>query len=247
LNEFYFEWKLLLNGNQISKGRIKEFDLAPYKSKLIKIDIPKTNELGEYYLNIYAKKKLNEDLIPRDYTVAYDQFFIGENRIPLNENLDKKSIKITQNKKRLDLNGEGFKISFNKENGRLSEINYGNENIILQGIKPNFWRAPIDNDYGFSMPFKLKVWKQASKKQDFENIIVKNFKSLGVEVKTKYYMPNVNGFVEVIYNVNTNGKINVKTSLSEISKKLPMLPVFGTNFIINDSYDNVKWVWTWTT
>ena len=59
LNEFYFEWKLLLNGNQISKGRIEEFDLAPYKSKLIKIDIPKINELGEYYLNIYAKKKLN--------------------------------------------------------------------------------------------------------------------------------------------------------------------------------------------
>jgi beta-galactosidase len=91
------------------------------------------------------------------------------------------------------------------------------------------------------MPFKLKDWKQASKKQDFENIRVKNFKSQGVEVKTKYYMPNVKGFVEVIYNINTNGKINVKTSLSEISNKLPILPLFGTNFIINESYDNAKW------
>ena len=241
LNEFYFEWKLLKNGNQISIGRIKEFDLEPYKSKLIKIDIPEIDELGEYHLNIYAKKKFNEDLIPKDYSVAYDQFFLGGTRASLNEKLDKKSIKITQNKKRLDLIGEGFKVSFNKENGRLIEINYGNENILLEGIKPNFWRAPIDNDYGFSMPFKLKVWKQASKKQDFENIRVKNFKSQGVEIKTKYYMPNVKGFVEVIYNVNTNGKINVKTSLSEISNKLPILPLFGTNFIINESYDNAKW------
>jgi beta-galactosidase len=222
-------------------GRIKEFDLAPYKSKLIKIDIPEINELGEYHLNIYAKNKFNEHLIPKDYSVAYDQFFLGGIRASLNEKLDKKSIKITQNKKRLDLIGEGFKVSFNKENGRLIEINYGNENILLEGIKPNFWRAPIDNDYGFSMPFKLKVWKQASKKQDFENIRVKNFKSQGVEVKTKYYMPNIKGFVEVIYNVNTNGKINVKTSLSEISNKLPILPLFGTNFIINESYDNAKW------
>ena len=241
LNEFYFDWKLLRNGNQISKGRIKEFDLLPHKSKLIKIDISDLHDLGEYHLNIYAKKKFHQGLIPKDYIVAYDQFFLGENKITINENFNEKAIKITQNKNRIDLNGESFKISFNKENGRLSEINYGKENIILQGIKPNFWRAPIDNDYGFSMPFKLRAWKKASKKQDFENIKVKNLKSQGVEVKTRYYMPDVKGFVELIYSVSTNGKINVKTSLSEISKKLPMLPLFGTNFIINDSYDNIKW------
>ena len=44
-------------------------------------------------------------------------------------------------------------------------------------------------------------------------------------------MPDIKGFVEVTYNVLTNGKIIVKTSLSEISKKLPMLPLFGTNFM----------------
>ena len=241
LNEFYFEWELLKNGNKISKGRIKEFDLEPYKSKLIKIDIPEIDELDEYHLNIYAKKKLNENLIPKDYVVAYDQFFLGGKKISLNKDINKGTIKISQNNKKLDLMGEGFKISFNKENGRLTEINYGNGNIILQGIKPNFWRAPIDNDYGFSSPYKLKVWKQASKNQNFENIMIKNFKGDRVEIKTKYYMPDIKGFVEVIYNVNSNGKINVKTTLSEISKALPMLPLFGTNFIINESYDNVKW------
>ena len=85
--------------------------------------IPEIDELGEYHLNIYAKNKFNEHLIPKDYSVAYDQFFLGGIRASLNEKLDKKSIKITQNKKRLDLIGEGFKLSFNKENGRLIEIN----------------------------------------------------------------------------------------------------------------------------
>ena len=243
LNEFYFEWELLKNGNQISKGTINEFELAPNKSKIIKIDFPEIYDVDEYHLNIYAKKKSYGNLIPKDHTVAYNQFFLGGKRINNKTSLDNSNnaIKVSQNKKTLDLFGEGFKISFNKENGRLTEINYGNENIILQGIKPNFWRAPIDNDYGFLMPFKLKVWKQASKKQNFESIKIKNLKRQGVEVKTNYYLPDVKAFVDVTYSIKINGRINIKTSLSEISEKLPVLPLFGTNFIINKSYDNVIW------
>ena len=243
LKEFYFEWELLKNGKQISKGTINEFELAPNKSKIIKIDFPEIYDVDEYHLNIYAKKKSYGNLIPKDHTVAYNQFFLGGKRINNKTSLDNSnnSIKVSQNKKTLDLFGEGFKISFSKENGRLTEINYGNENIILQGIKPNFWRAPIDNDYGFLMPFKLKVWKQASKKQNFESIKIKNLKRQGVEVKTNYYLPDVKAFVDITYSIKINGRINIKTSLSGISEKLPVLPLFGTNFIINKSYDNVVW------
>jgi beta-galactosidase len=243
LKEFYFEWELLKNGNQISKGTINEFELAPNKSKILKIDFPEIYDVDEYHLNIYAKKKFYGNLIPKDHTVAYNQFFLGGKRINNKKSINNSNnaIKVSQNKKTLDLFGEGFKISFNKENGRLTEINYGNENIILQGIKPNFWRAPIDNDYGFLMPFKLKVWKQASKKQNFESIKIKNLKRQGVEVKTNYYLPDVKAFVDITYSIKINGRINIQTSLSEISEKLPVLPLFGTNFIINKSYDNVVW------
>ena len=146
LKEFYFEWELLKNGKQISKDTINEFELAPNKSKIIKIDFPEIYDVDEYHLNIYAKKKSYGNLIPKDHTVAYNQFFLGGKRInnKTSINNSNNAIKVSQNKKTLDLFGEGFKISFNKANGRLTEINYGNENIILRGIKPNFWRAPIE-------------------------------------------------------------------------------------------------------
>ena len=37
------------------------------------------------------------------------------------------------------------------------------------------------------------------------------------------------------------GKININTSLSEISSKLPIIPKFGTNLIINKEYEKVTW------
>ena len=45
--------------------KIKEFDLSPYYSILIKLDTPDINELGEFHLNIYAKKKISHSIIPK--------------------------------------------------------------------------------------------------------------------------------------------------------------------------------------
>ena len=241
LDDFYFEWKLMKNGYKISEGKIEVFNLEPYTSKLIKLDLPTITDDGEFYLNIYAKKIKKGNLILKDHIVAYDQFFLEGKQELISEKSNKKFIEIVQNKKRLELNGEKFKVSFNKENGVLTEINYDDENILLEGIKPNFWRAPTDNDYGYFMPFKLKVWKNGSLNQTLKSIEIKDFKSEGVEVKTKYYIPDVKGFVEVKYRVDTNGKINVNISLSEISNNLPMMPKFGTNLMINENYNNVKW------
>ena len=40
LDDFYFEWKLIKNGYKISEGKIEVFNLEPYTSKLIKLDLP---------------------------------------------------------------------------------------------------------------------------------------------------------------------------------------------------------------
>ena len=241
LNEFYYDWEILKNGNKVLEGSIKEFYLKPQDSKLIKLDLPEISNESEYFLNIYAKKKDKSDLIPKNHIVAYEQFFLGGKRIFQNKSRESEVVKVSQNKNTLNLKGENFNIKFDKNNGLLTEIDYGNGNIIIEGIKPNFWRSPTDNDYGYFMPFKLKVWKKASKNQILESFKFKNYKKEGVQVKSKYILPSIKGSVEISYIINTNGKIDVKTSLTNISSNLPILPKFGTNFIINKKYNKAKW------
>ena len=241
LNEFYYEWEILKNGEKILDGYINEFDLDPQKTKSITLDIPNIDYSNEYFLNIYARKKKSSALVPKNYIVAYEQFFIGGNKIPDNKISQGPNIKISQIKNTLNLEGQNFNIVFNKKNGLLTKIDYGDGNIIEQGIKANFWRSPTDNDYGFFMPYKLKVWKQASNTQSLKSFKFKNLKKGGVEIKSKYFLPSVKGFVELTYNINLMGKININTSLSEISSKLPIIPKFGTNLIINKEYEKVTW------
>ena len=46
--------------------------------------------------------------------------------------------------------GKNFKAVFDKKSGLLVSYQYNGAEYILngQGLHPNFWRAPIDNDYG---------------------------------------------------------------------------------------------------
>ena len=81
LNEFYYEWEILKNGKKILDGIINEFDLDPQKTKLITLEIPNIDYNNEYFLNIYARKKKSSALVPKNYIVAYEQFFIGGNKI----------------------------------------------------------------------------------------------------------------------------------------------------------------------
>ena len=241
LNEFYFIWELLNDGCRISEGTINKIDIKPHESKKVKINIPEIIRDGETYLNIYAKRKNNDMLVPKDYTVAYEQFYIGGHVKSKVNKIYKSKIKVFENDKSIDVKGESFKISFNKKNGELQEINYGTQNILLGGVKANFWRSPIDNDYGYNMSSILNVWKKASKNQILKTLKVKNYQEQGVEIKSKYLVSDIDGLIEITYNISSNGKINVTTTLTEISSSLPMMPKFGTNFIINKRYDNVKW------
>ena len=101
---------------------------------IFQISIIKTN----IFLISMQKGKKSDALVPKNHIVAYEQFFIGGNRNLENKISQGSNIKISQNKHKLNLEGQNFNITFNKKNGALIEIDYGNGNIIERGIKANF-------------------------------------------------------------------------------------------------------------
>ena len=95
------------------------------------------------------------------------------------------------------------------------------------------------------------IWKALETCQSFFDWSLIALTNLGWEcpkeltaipwIKSKYFLPSIGGYVELTYNIDSFGKININTSLSEISSKLPMLPKFGTNLIINKQFEKVRW------
>lgn len=241
LKQFDFEWILLENGEEIASGKLPELDVPPYGAKELQITLPGLNDdQAEYLLNLYAKTKTQTDLVPEGHVLAFEQLALSNYsfNVPV---MDKAKLELATTDSALTIIGDSFKLQFDKTSGKLVHLDYGNGNLLQQGIVPNFWRATTDNDFGFKMPKKLGVWKEAGQNQNLKEMRHRRNEDGTVEVNVNFELPSVDAMLQVQYRIAGNGTIEVSLTLNGISSKLPMLPRFGTNFVINKEFDRVSW------
>ncbi|MUH37264.1 DUF4981 domain-containing protein [Zobellia amurskyensis] len=258
LSEYNFTWKLFKDGIEVQAGTIPDIAIAPYESKEVQIPLPElTDDKAEYFLNVYVSTKNADALIPQDYMLAYEQFQLT-NYTPSVFEMETSGLSVTNIDGTVKIKGDGFEVGFNSTDGSLTTLNYGQGNLIKNGPSVNFWRAPTDNDYGYNMPKRLQVWKQATETQNLTSFqlnsndgkkvidavkLSKNpFKIKNdLQLTATYSLPSVQGEATVTYAINNKGEILVSTDLSNIKGSLPIVPRFGNNFIIDPAYDNVSW------
>tara|TARA_R110002049_G_scaffold263116_1_gene439265 strand:- start:28862 stop:32008 length:3147 start_codon:yes stop_codon:yes gene_type:complete len=242
LNQFDFSWELLENGIKLEENTLQELNVNPYQTKSIKINLPELRDnTAEYHLNIFAKTKTATDLVPEGHVVAYEQFQIQKPKSIKLLTKTEDALNVSETDSLIVVRGSDFNITFTKENGQMSALDYGFGNILLEGITPNFWRATTDNDFGFNMPKKLGVWKEATNNQEFLSISNMDLDNNIVKIETMFNLPSVEGKVTISYFIDGKGGILVETKLGEIKKDLPVLPRFGNNIVLDDEFNAVKW------
>lgn len=253
LNQFQFNWKLLENGIEIASGTLPTLDIAPYESKTVKVNMPNIQfQNAEYHLNIYALNKNATDLLPMNHIVALEQFQLPNENFAVVKKEVKGKVLVNKQGEKTTISNENFKIEFDNTKGTLSSLDYGNGNILLKGIEPNFWRATTDNDFGAKTPKTHAMWKQATKNQLLKGIVfLKDGKEVkiaskkefndDITIQTTFDLPAVSGQIVVSYTFNASGEITVKNQLQNIKTDLPFMPRFGNNLILKDEYQTVNW------
>ena len=253
LNQFQFTWKLLENGVEKTSGVLPTLDIASYETKQIKIDLPELdNKNAEYHLNVYALNKMATDLVPLNHIVAYEQFQLPTEKIDIPKIEVKGTISVVKQGSIIVISNKNFEIQFDNSKGTLSSLNYGNGNILLKGVEPNFWRGTTDNDFGAKSPKTLAKWKQATKNQMLKGVkFFKDSKEIELKanseikdeitIQSTFDLPAVEGQIIVSYTINTLGEIIVHNQLQNIKTDLPHLPRFGNNLILKEEYKTVNW------
>ncbi|WP_298553335.1 glycoside hydrolase family 2 TIM barrel-domain containing protein [uncultured Algibacter sp.] len=256
LNNFKIEWELFQAGEKIEFGSIDRIDVEPRASKILKLNLPKLDTTkNEYTLNFLASTDVELPLLSKGFPVAKEQFIVGDFASSFMRNTNDKLLVFTEQNE-VVFKSETFSASFNKTSGKLSKLDYGDGNIILNGISPNFWRATTDNDYGFNMPKHLGIWKGATEKQTLVSMQLKdkrkildlssneeisNFKGSVINLEVIYNLSNAVAKVKMNYKIEASGQITVTNTLTDVKKDLPNIPRFGSNFIINNEYNQVNW------
>ncbi len=191
---------------------------------------------GDYVITISIHQNDDHLTLEKGHELAWDQFIV---RTFEKQNQSRASItyQVEHAEKHLIIRNKAFQFFFDKKSGELKDWLINGESVIEEPMKPNFWRAPTENDLAWGMKSKMHYWKNVSWKA--RDIRVEKFTDF-VEVVVEQVLSDSNSKIETKYQIFENADIYVDVSY-ELDSLLSDLPRLGFKFKTTSEYDNLEW------
>ena len=214
LSNYALAWSLEEDGVETQNGTIADLDVPAQQTRTFTIPYDRSKITGkEVFLNIDFRLKNAEPLLTAGQVVAYAQLPVvtkqaceGDCSKLLAEGHGKKKMKLAAKKDNvIAVTTPNLTFKLDRTTGLISEYAYNGKSMLGEGgtLKPNFWRAPTDNDMGAKLQKKFKVWKNPQ--MNLKNIDVKKDKKANtVTIVTSFDMPEVQGQMDITYLVFAN-------------------------------------------
>ena len=214
LSNYALAWSLEEDGVETQNGTIADLDVPAQQTKNFTIPYDKSKIKGkEVFLNIDFRLKEAEPLLTAGQVMAYAQLPVvakqacsGDCSKMLAQGHGKKKMKLAAKKNNVvAVTTPNLTFKLDRSTGLISEYAYNGKSMLGEGgtLKPNFWRAPTDNDMGANLQKKFKVWKNPQ--MNLKNIDVKKDKKANtVTIVTSFDMPEVQGQMDITYLVFAN-------------------------------------------
>lgn len=242
LSQYNFFYTIKSEGKKLTEGKLT-INVKPQETE--KVSIPNfasfANSKKQLSIVFEMKQRQDNRLIPAGWVVAREQFTVNDfPKLQLASHL--KTATVKDDGTTLIVNGSNFKAIFDKASGVLISYKVNGTEYVNDGfgLRPFFWRAPTDNDYGAQLPRKLNAWEKAS----YQELKAEDFKvSQGDEttISYRYSYPQTNAINTVTYTIYNNGIIRVDNHFDASRCELPFIPRIGMrmqlpNYIVNAEY-----------
>jgi beta-galactosidase len=247
LSEFNFKWEVVADGQILKSGEINDLNLAPNTSKRIKLDLvvdPKP--ATEYFLNISANLKRDQGILPAGTKIAYEQIILPYTKkavLTLSGSLPLVGSKEEENL--IVVEGPNFRITFSKAEALMTSYLLDGKELLLSGPVPNFWRAPIDNDFGNGLDRRSRIWRKAGDRKKVNSAILKqNGKEVSVDFNFDLNDESGQVIANYIsnYTVFGNGEVLVTNKFKMAKNNLPEIVRFGVNLVMPREFDQMSWL-----
>ena len=246
-------WTITEDGEVIASGDVPLQVRAESEQVLTLLDVYPPQRAGcDYFLNI-------EVLLSNDTAWAEKGFVVATEQIPLKAALGLADIAIEKGKapelvetdQTIMINGIGFQVEIDKQQGLISKWVVDGVNKLLHGPTDNFYRAPLDNDIGTSEANCVdpNAWTTRWQNAGLTNLSVQCIAieavtfvhEVIVKVQFGYYFNNnllITSQWQYAFNNQGRALINVNV---QAAKSLPPLPRVGMQLVVEEINEEVKW------
>ncbi len=244
LSHVNIQWALMANGRVFISGILKNLEIGPGEEKVIIITPPSMTPAPgtEYFYDFHVMTNKPYTLIPEGHEIAREQI-----AVPVYQEVQayphKPSLEMvwSKDKKYLDVTGVSMSIKFNTAEGTMISWIYEGKELLEQGVYPNYWRAPTDNDFGNKMPDRMAEWQKASHDRMVIQFKVWQPDPRVIHCLVSYALKGAPVKQHVEYVILGNGEVIVNTSMDPGNSEVAEMPRYGVNMKLNKEFQHVKW------
>jgi len=248
LSFFTINWEVLANGVLFSSGHLNPLNLEPGDSVTVEIPygITTPSPGTEYHLNLYVSRADEWGVIPQDHMYASEQILLPF-QAPAEAAAEESMALLDTRTDGSDLTfaGEDFEVVFDMSSGIMKSYKAGGQELLLSGPRPDFWRAPTDNDYGNGMEKRNAPWREAGSKAILKSAHISQPGMGSAGVKFTFDIPGQGGKkiaeLETEYKVHSGGTVDVFFDFRKTDMSLEEIPRVGMQMILPGRFTDLSW------
>ncbi len=239
------QWSLSGDGRQLQSGTLPALDLAPHATTQVAIPVESFQpEPGvEYFLNLSFQLSHDEPWAERGYELAWDQFKLPDAAPAKAEDANAlPQLDVEKSKSGVTISGKDFVAVFDKKVGALTSWKVNGVELIESPLRPDFWRAPTDNDRGRHMSQTQGVWQTAHAEATVKKFNVDSSDSHRAVVTVNLTLPKVDASWTTRYVVYGDGEVDVEANFEPHNTDLAKLPRLGMQMVMPAGFEQMSWL-----
>ncbi|EKN65278.1 beta-galactosidase [Neobacillus bataviensis LMG 21833] len=269
LENYSLCWSIVIGDKTVESGILPLDSIDPHECETMRIpcDFRKYVK-GHYLLNI-------EVLVNKSLMWAEENFEIAWAQFTLNEEATKvevlystpesgKSLQVEESPHYLLITGDQFRYRIDTLFGNIEQIEIMGEELLVQPIEMNFWRAITDNDHRSAKMWKSFGVNQLQAQLHHFEWEIDNKCLVKMNLTKRYAPPSLDWAIEVLQSIEIDGEGNLsisyegtpipgsvekypKVSLKKTSDFYAVgviprtVPRIGIELGLTDKLGNVKW------
>ncbi len=222
LSAYELEWEVLENGKSVSNGRIDKLSVEPQQKATISLPLDEVDPSTETLLNLRYRLRSAEGLLSHGHVVAYQQLRLSDlpqstnsfgNEAQTNQPITVPTIN-DSDANYLIITGDDFRIEVSRRTGLVVRYLVGRCEMLAEGesIKPNFWRAPTDNDFGARLQQRFEAFRSPAMK--VKSLTSETTTDGLVKITAELDLPDIESSLTLTYEINNQGALRIDQQLA---------------------------------
>ncbi|PTX99069.1 glycoside hydrolase family 2 TIM barrel-domain containing protein [Opitutus sp. ER46] len=247
------EWRVTADGRPLQQGRLDGIQLAPRARQGVTIPLPAVTPTPgtEYFLEVRFQLKTATVWADAGHEVAWEQFKLPWSASAAAAPRQRGTLTLVESVPEFRVSGSGFSAAFDRRTGLLVSLRTGDVELLEQPLRPDFWRAPTDNDRGNRMAgpldpkgrgLILTAWRRAHESWTATDVRAEPAGADRVTLSATGVIGAFGAPYRLTWTVLGSGDILVRAALEEGATPFREVPRFGMNTVLREGFDQLTWL-----